>query len=216
MSSLVTGDQDTPAVADPNLIEQPSNETLVTAPAPEAPKAEGSEEGTTADGADSKADVAEIVGAPDAYEAFTLPEGFALNEEFSARFAEAAKGMNLTQDQAQSLVDLQAELSSTAGTELSEGWTTLKAEWQAEAKSDKEYGGKDFDASIGSAKLALQKYGTPELNEAIELTGMGNHPEFIRLLVKVGSTLKEDTLMVEGGQPVAPQDRGKVMFPDMN
>ena len=42
MSSLVTGDQDTPAVADPNLIEQPSNETLVTAPAPEAPKAEQS------------------------------------------------------------------------------------------------------------------------------------------------------------------------------
>jgi len=215
MSSLVTGDPDNTAVTDSNLIEQPSTETLVTAPA-EAPKAVGEEEGTSTKETDSKADVAEIVGAPDAYESFTLPEGFELNEEFSARFSEAAKGMNLTQEQAQSLVDMQAELSSTAGTELNDSWTTLKAEWQAESKSDKEYGGKDFDVNIGSAKLALEKYGTPELNEAIELTGMGNHPEFIRLLVKVGATLKEDKLMVEGGNPVGPMDRGKVMFPDMN
>jgi hypothetical protein len=45
---------------------------------------------------------------------------------------------------------------------------------------------------------------------------MGNHPEFIRLLYKVGLTLKEDKLMTEGGGPVSPTERGKVLFPDMN
>tara|TARA_R110000744_G_scaffold23133_1_gene58788 strand:- start:3132 stop:3773 length:642 start_codon:yes stop_codon:yes gene_type:complete len=200
------------ATVDPNLIAKPAKETLMTSEGTK--KAPAVEEKPAEDG-DSVA-APEPAGAPENYEAFTLPDGFDLDDEMSTQFSEVAKELNLSQDQAQKLVDLQTAAATTAGIKSTEAWSDLKSTWQTEAKSDKEFGGKAFDENIGTAKLALEKYGSDELNSAIELTGMGNHPEFIRLLYKVGLTLKEDKLMVEGGGPVSPIERGKILFPDMN
>jgi hypothetical protein len=197
--------------ADPTPVDKPAKETLMTEGSKESPAVteKPAEEG------DSAA-APEAAGAPENYEAFTLPDGFELDDAMSTQFSAVAKELNLTQEQAQKLVDLQTASAVDAGTKSAEAWADLKNSWQTEAKADKEIGGKAFDENIGTAKLALEKYGSAELNSAIELTGMGNHPEFIRLLYKVGLTLKEDKLMTEGGGPVSPTERGKVLFPDMN
>lgn len=202
--------------ADTTPVVEEDNSTLLTASEPVEPTDEAVEKESPAKDTDSKADVAKTEGAPEAYEAFDLPEGFELSEEFSGRFSEAAKDMNLTQDQAQFLINMQTDLQTSNVEALAENWTSLKNEWQSETKKDKEIGGKEFSANLGVAKQALEKFGTPELSEAVELTGMGNHPEFIRLLYRVGKTLKEDKVMVEGANTSAPVDRAKVLFPDMN
>ena len=202
--------------ADTTPVVEEDNSTLLTASEPVKPTDEAVEKESPAKDTDSKADVAKTEGAPEAYEAFDLPEGFELSEEFSGRFSEAAKDMNLTQDQAQFLINMQTDLQTSNVEALAENWTSLKNEWQSETKKDKEIGGKEFSANLGVAKQALEKFGTPELSEAVELTGMGNHPEFIRLLYRVGKTLKEDKVMVEGANTSAPVDRAKVLFPDMN
>lgn len=206
-------------VADPNLITQPAETTakptLMAADTAEAPASDASGESAATE-TDSTTDVTEHQGAPEAYDAFTLPEGFELDSALSEQFNAVAKELNLSQEQAQKLVDMQTSQANDANTKSTEAWATLRDQWQTEAKTDKEFGGKAFDENIGTAKLALTKYGSEELSTAIELTGMGNHPEFIRLLYKVGLTLKEDKLMVEGGGHVAPTDRGKILFPDMN
>ena len=45
---------------------------------------------------------------------------------------------------------------------------------------------------------------------------MGNHPEFIRLLYRVGKTLKEDK-MAGGQEPTnTGKDVAKTLFPSMN
>tara|TARA_R100001377_G_C3192779_1_gene111299 strand:- start:1640 stop:2296 length:657 start_codon:yes stop_codon:yes gene_type:complete len=204
------GDDTTPVVEE-------DNSTLITASdTVEETSSEEVEKESPAKDTDSKTDVAKTEGAPESYEAFDLPEGFELSEEFSSRFTEAAKDMNLSQDQAQFLINMQTDLQTSNVEALAENWTSLKNEWQAETKKDKEIGGKEFSANLGVAKQALEKFGTPELSEAVELTGMGNHPEFIRLLYRVGKTLKEDKVMVEGANTSAPVDRAKVLFPDMN
>ena len=202
--------------ADTTPVVEEDNSTLLTASEPVEPTDEAVEKESPAKDTDSKADVAKTEGAPEAYEAFDLPEGFELSEEFSGRFSEAAKDMTLTQDQAQFLINMQTDLQTSNVEALAENWTSLKNEWQSETKKDKEIGGKEFSANLGVAKQALEKFGTPELSEAVELTGMGNHPEFIRLLYRVGKTLKEDKVMVEGANTSAPVDRAKVLFPDMN
>jgi len=202
--------------ADTTPVVEEDNSTLLTASESVEPTDEAVEKESPAKDTDSKADVAKTEGAPEAYKAFDLPEGFELSEEFSGRFSEAAKDMNLTQDQAQFLINMQTDLQTSNVEALAENWTSLKNEWQSETKKDKEIGGKEFSANLGVAKQALEKFGTPELSEAVELTGMGNHPEFIRLLYRVGKTLKEDKVMVEGANTSAPVDRAKVLFPDMN
>src|SRR5574341_1451952 len=131
---------------------------------------------------DNKVDPNTKVDQPVEYKDFKLPEGFEADTEVLTNFKTLAKEYKLTQEQAQKLVDLQAELATRQSTVTEKQWTDVQKGWRDSATSDKEYGGKEFAANISVAKKALDKYGTPELKQAIELTGMGNHPEFIRLL----------------------------------
>jgi hypothetical protein len=61
--------------------------------------------------------------------------------------------------------------------------------WADAAQSDPEIGGAAFQRELDYAHQALKVYGTPELHEALESTGLGNHPELIRLLSKIGRSL---------------------------
>lgn len=45
---------------------------------------------------------------------------------------------------------------------------------------------------LAIAKKALDTYGTPEIRQLLETTGLGNNPEMIRFFWRVGKTLTED------------------------
>jgi hypothetical protein len=72
-----------------------------------------------------------------------------------------------------------------------------------------------LDESVGFANKALDKYGTPELKEALASTGAGNHPEFIRFMTRVGKAMSEDTIGVGTAAPGQSNiDRAKILFPN--
>lgn len=153
--------------------------------------------------------------APESYQDFTLSEGFTADVEVTGEFKTLAKELNLSQEKAQKLVDLQNKLFSKTTAEMSKRFDTIQNEWVNAAKNDPEYGGKDFDKNLGLAKKALDQFGNPALNKIIEQTGMGNNPEFIRLLVKVGKTISEDGVMTNGNSTAKETDPAKVLFPNM-
>ncbi|MBL4763478.1 MAG: hypothetical protein JKY93_12380, partial [Gammaproteobacteria bacterium] len=64
--------------------------------------------------------------------------------------------------------------------------------WKTEAKADKEIGGAAFDENMAHAQKALAKYGSTELKEFGEQYGWADHPEYLRMMVRVGKTLSED------------------------
>jgi hypothetical protein len=66
-------------------------------------------------------------------------------------------------------------------------------------KTDKELGGTALDGNIRLAQSALTKFGTPELRAALDTTGMGNHPEVVRVFTRIGKAMAEDTF--EKGSP---------------
>lgn len=72
-------------------------------------------------------------------------------------------------------------------------------EWAELSKADKEFGGAKFNENIAVAKRALQQFGSQELVQMLDNGGMGNHPEVIRFLVKVGNAISEDKFV--GGSP---------------
>ena len=144
--------------------------------------------------AKADADAAKPAGAPEKYTDFVLPEGVKLDEAALGEFSPVAKELNLTQDQAQKLVDLQIAAIKRNGESQIAQFAQQVKDWGEAAKSDKEYGGEKFDASVTSARLAVSKFGTPELTKLLNDTGMGSNPEVVRFMVKVGNAMSEDKM----------------------
>lgn len=144
------------------------------------------------------------------YTDFKVPDGYTLTGEHADKFKTLAKEMNLTQEQAQKLVDLDAQKSMASVESIKKA----TAEWLTQAKTDKEIGGDAFDANLGVANKALETFGTPEFRKMLDVTGFSNHPEVIRTFYKVGKAISEDGFVSGGKGSNANDARG--MFPNSN
>lgn len=131
-------------------------------------------------------------GAPEKYENFTLPEGMKLDEPFVAKFSEMAKTMNLSQAHAQQLVDLAAEMQTGSIETLKATLTAQAEKWAEDAKADKEFGGDKFEENAALAAQARDAFFTPDFVEFLNQSGLGNHPELMRGLIKVGKAISQD------------------------
>lgn len=130
------------------------------------------------------------------------PSGF---EQFAPQFTaynEAAKAFMQANPNATAAEAFQAaaefqiqQVSNQAQAHLDQA-----AGWLAEAEADPEIGGTKWDASIATAQKALTKWGTPELYEQLDATGMGNHPAVIRFLAKAGKALNEAPVEAPAGE----------------
>ena len=147
----------------------------------------------SADGDDKDSDADKGEGAPETYEDFTLPEGMEVNEALMDGFKPLAKELNLTQDQAQKLVDMQSELAQSEAEAQRDAFVETTEGWLTELKNDKDFGGVNYDKNAGVAANAVKEFGSPELMEALEETGMGNHPELVKAFYKVGKAMSEDS-----------------------
>jgi len=151
------------------------------------------------------------------YTDFKVPDGMELDKGLLDEFTPLAKELKLPQDQAQKFVDLHAAWTKKQQESVERAFQAGVDEWMASSKGDKEYGGAKFDENLSVARTALQKFGTNELREALELTGMGNHPEMVRFMYRVGKAIGEDR-MPSGGMGSEPKEKdpAKVLFPNQN
>lgn len=154
-------------------------------------------------------------GAPENYAEFKIPEGMELDKTLLDESIPVLKELNLTQEQAQRLVDLQTKFSTANAERVAKAWKDTVDKWVSDAKSDKEFGGTKFKESVVVAKDAINKFGNPAFKEMLDFTGIGNHPEMIRFLTKVGNLLKEDGIFHGSNNP-GTKDPAKIMFPNMN
>jgi hypothetical protein len=143
-----------------------------------------------------------------------MPEGVEVDAAALSEVTPIFKELGLTQEQAQKLVDFQAKQVQAGSASQVEAYNQLMSDWQDQARNDKEFGGDRFDENISVARTALEKFGTPELKQVMEEYGIGNHPEVIRFMVKVGQLTAED---VPGGTTAAlskAQDRVSLLYPN--
>lgn len=157
--------------------------------------------------ADKKADEKQV---PEAYE-FKMPDGVELDKAAADEFSAIAKEMGLNQEQAQKVADVGAKMAQRHA----EAHARQVEAWVGEVKADKEIGGDKLDENLGVARKALDAFGTPELRDLLNASGMGNHPAVIKAFYKVGKAISEDGF-VKGSPPGASTDPAKTMFPSMN
>lgn len=145
-------------------------------------------------------------GAPEKYE-FTAAEGVDLDTEALKDFEPVARELNLTNEQAQKLVDAYPKILEGVQQRQAEAWQAQTEEWAATVKADKEIGGDKLTANLSVAQRALDTFGTPELKEYLNGTGLGNHPELVKAFIKVGKAMSEDGMVTgkESGQRSAAE-----------
>lgn len=194
--------------------ETPETEATGTTEAPEAPQAEGGESAPEAAGEMPKSfltgDVeddapAAASEAPEAYEPFDLGDGFTLPDAQIAGFSATAKELGLSQEKAQKMMTQFAAMQKSLNQDVARDAAT---KWQEQVQSDPELGGQHFKENIATANRAVKQFASPELVGLLNSSGLGNHPEIVRLFVKVGKAISQDKGVVgEASAPSAPRRR---------
>jgi len=142
-------------------------------------------------------------GAPEKYEQFKVPEGFALDEDILTEFSDAARTKGLDQETAQKFIDVGVKLAQKVAKGLEENWKEVRKTWRKDLESDGEFGGTNLRETVKGANRVLAKYGTKPLSDWLQASGAGDNPDLIRLLSSVDKATREDTFH-GGGQPVKP------------
>jgi hypothetical protein len=167
-------------------------------PGPETDPAEPEKEGG---GEEAK----EPEGVPEQY-AFEAPPGVTLDPAAVEAFAPVAKELKLTQAQAQRVVDLYAGLQA----QQAEAQAAQVQQWAEAVVSDTEIGGANWDANRALVARARDQFASPELLQVMDRTGLGSHPEVIKLFVRVGKAIADDGHVI-GGHP-GPEPRSAESF----
>lgn len=195
----------------PAVVATPVVTTLATEADPivKAPDATATDPALPAKVVEEIGDVAKIEtktedlkaeGAPEAYEVFTAPEGVTLPAPVLDAFQGAAKEAGLSQAKAQALL---SSLAPVIAKQNNEAINTVHkqavTQWLKDTKADTEVGGDKLPENLAIARRAMSdKIATPALKKLLDDSGLGNHPEVIRWMFRVGKHIMPDSKLVTG------------------
>lgn len=132
--------------------------------------------------------------SPDKYE-FTADKGIAMDDGLLKGFKETACKAGILPKQAQGMLDWWNKTQAERGEQLQ---TQMKQFQEQGVKALKEEWGSAFDRNMRLAQSAVEHYGGKEFVEWLNKTGLSSDPTMIRLMNKVGGTLKEDQIPMGG------------------
>lgn len=151
----------------------------------------------------------EATGAPEKYEDFKVPDGFTLDEKVLGEATPMFKAAGLSQEAAQQFVDFFVAKTQETFEQPFRTYKDMRDGWVNEVKADPEIGGKLDQVKteiaraldgLGDAKLAN------EFRAAMDITGVGDHPAFVKAFYRFALLLNE-------GKPTAgkgPSPLGQV------
>lgn len=197
----------------PSLVNEPPK---ADPPAPDAPKPGDAPE-LNPDGTpkvpEKKAD------APATFEAdkITLPEGFTKDDAAFGKFTEIMADDKLSPtERGQKLISLQAEFLTKAAEENRTAWNALQDEWKGQVKADKEIGGDKLAPTLQTISKAIDTLGPDSakaFREAVDFTGVGNHPAFVKGMAAFAKAITEGG-HVTGTPPKQKQSLQEEFFPN--
>lgn len=168
----------------------------------EESSSEESSKDSDKDSEDSKDDSdkeGEEEGSPEKYE-FKTPDGNDYGEEIVAEFSDIAKENNWTQEQASKILSRLGDSLQKNQENYAE--STFK-QWKTLVKDDKEIGGENLKETLEIAGRGVEAFGNKELKELFDETGIGSHPEMIRMFAKIGKLVSPDGKVVGNGDAAA-------------
>lgn len=146
-----------------------------------------------------------------------LPEGSNLDASYLEQTKTLARELGLSQEAAQKLVERDSGLLSSVSERNAVQVREKTEQWAKDAQADKEIGGGNFQSSVTDARTALDRFGSPEFKNMLNQSGVGNHPELIRILARVGKAMREDKMVTTSSQPARAQKSfAEAFYPSMS
>jgi hypothetical protein len=165
-------------------------------------------------------------GAPEKYDDFKVPEGFALDPEVATRAGTLFKELGLSQDGAQKLIDLYTAETKEAFEAPFKAYQDMRKEWRDKVTGDPRLGHRLPEIKTAVTQMLDTHLGKPladQFREAMDLTGVGDHPAFVHALDVLSQLLTESRSHVAGNraspfgqnQSQTPVSAAQAMYPHL-
>lgn len=146
-----------------------------------------------------------------------LPDGSLLKPERVAEIAKLASEQGLSQAQAQERLDSESKAEASFQDRQNNVYAQMRATWKETIKSDPEMGGDKLNETTENAKRFVEKFGSESFKKAVNETGLGDHPELVRIMAKAGKALLAEDRLVQGAHATnAIKDAKTAMYGHMN
>lgn len=189
---------------------QPGAEPVVEPVKPVEGEAPKPEDAKPADG-DKPAPVEPVAAEPIAYTDFEIPEGFQVVPEKM----DAVKGLlgkhGVPQEAAQALLNMHTDLftqyQANTLADQHKAFSDYRAGLRTQVMADDELGGAAHQTTMNAIARARDRLVDPErmqaFNDMLNTTGVGDHPEFLRILHRAARLLDEPSTPQTMGRPAA-------------
>ena len=131
-------------------------------------------------------------GAPEAYDFKpSIPEGIEMDETITKEFSDIARGMNLTNEQANQMAAYGIKYAQQAVEAARNEYFARVSGWGEAAKADM---GANFNAIMSTAGAGIEaaEKQIPGIRAALNETGAGNRIEVIRAFEMLGKLVQAD------------------------
>jgi hypothetical protein len=148
-----------------------------------------------------------------------------MDEEVNKEAVGLFKDMNLTQVQGQKLVDFYVKHTSESANAPYDAWNSMQEQWVKEIKADPYYGPRINEVKTTISR-AIDAVGDSRLADgfraAMDYTGAGNNPAFIKMFYKMAQMLTEGKHVAGNGPSPHGQRQSnempsaaKAMYPNL-
>lgn len=153
---------------------------------------------------------------PEKYD-LKLPDQTTLDASDLERIAADAKAQGLSQEDAQKMVNRDNQTLAAYAEKQQESMAKARSAWVEAVKTDKEFGGESLPKSLELAKRALEQFGSDEFRSALEETGLGDHPELVRVFYRIGKLMANDSFVVgAGSSTLTHKSIAEVLYPNQS
>ena len=187
MTDEYSGQNDTESAGESQAADTASGDSTLLTGSESQPQ-DAPVEASSADADGNEEPAPEI---PEKYE-FNMPEGMEVDQSLADEALPVFKELGLSQEQADKLTGLMVAKAERDSQMMADAYQKQISDWATELKNDKDVGGEAFEKNVSVAREAINKFGSPELRNALNSTGMGNHPEVFKFALAVGKYLVED------------------------
>jgi hypothetical protein len=184
---------------------QPTTPPAEAAPAEPAPAAEAKPEGE-APPADPTTPEAR---KPDDYTFDNFPENFQPDEALLGKFREMAAKANLDPALAKDLSGLYVEALQAAETARQAIATQEQTTWRNEIMAMPEFAPGESERTTTMIARTIEEFGTPELTDFMNKSGVGNQPALVKFILNLSSALMEGEPTPPGGVTKQPQAKAR-------
>jgi hypothetical protein len=129
--------------------------------------------------------------APEKYD-LKLGDDSIFEKEDIERIEAKAKELNLNNEDAQSLLEMESGIISDYHDKLIKQVEDTQAGWIKEGENDKEIGGDNYKESVALSNRVVEKFGSEVYKKMMDDSGYGNHPEVIRIFAGIGKLMEND------------------------